>query len=176
MNVTLVMVSSVNGKITNNTDLNVTHWTSQEDARLFAQLKKKQTLIVMGSATYKAAKQMLALSKKTLRIVLTRNPHMYRADSIPGQLEFTNESPPELIKRLSSSGYTEMLLAGGPIINALFFKSNLINAVRLTIEPLLFSKGKNLIIEDQPNIHLQLVKVQKLNRRGTLHLTYNVIY
>ena len=176
MNITLVMVATVNGKVTHGTDPYVTHWTSKEDAKLFSWLKKKQTLIVMGSATYEAAKNTLILSKKTLRIVLTKHPDTYRADVSPGQLEFTGESPLKLVKRLSLKGYTEMLLTGGPTVNSLFFKSGLINTIRLTIEPLLFPTGKNLIVEHQPNIRLQLLEVQKLNKRGTLHLTYKVLY
>jgi len=175
MNVTLIMVSSINGKITNGTDPDITRWTSKEDAQLFLNLKEKQTLIIMGRTTYEAVKNKLVLSQKILRIVLTKNPNKYQTESAPRQLEFTNESPRELIKRLSLQGYSDMLLTGGPTINALFFKSGLINTIRLTVEPTLFPTGKNLIFEDQPDVHLQLVKVQKLNKRGTLHLTYRVL-
>jgi dihydrofolate reductase len=175
MNVTLIMVSSVNGKITNGEDPDVTHWTSREDAELFSELKQKQNLIVMGSSTYEAGKNRLQLSNNTLRVVITRSPDKYQADIVPGQLEFTDESPPELIKRLSAKGYTEMLLTGGATINSLFFKYNLINTIRLTIEPKLFPIGKNIIIQDQPQVNLRLVKMQKLNTRGALHLTYKVI-
>ena len=145
----------------------------------FYNSKRNKNLSSWDVTTYEAAKNRITLSHETLRIVLTKNPNKYQTESIPGQLEFTNESPRELIKRLSLQGYSDMLLTGGPTINALFFKSGLINIIRLTVEPTLFPTGKNLIVENQSEIQLQLIKVQKLNKQGytTLNISrYQIKY
>lgn len=172
MNVILVMVCSLNGKITRGEDPIVTRWSSIEDQKLFASLIEESNLIVMGKKTFEAGKLRMKLQKGKLRIVLTRNPKKYQ--SIPGQLEFTDQQPRELVKRLEAQGYQHMLLVGGGNVNAMFFKEHLIHEIHLTIEPLLFGTGKPLIAEDAYHVSLRLLKATRLNKRGTLHLIYRV--
>jgi dihydrofolate reductase len=169
-----MMVSSVNGKITRGDDPEVTHWTSPEDSALFKAFKKNFRLIVRGSKTYEASRKQLTLTKGTLNVVLTRNPDTYHDDAIPGRLEFTSESPKELISRLEKKGYKEMLLTGGSDINALFLQAGLINEIHLTIEPKIFGTGKNLFGELALEATLQLTDIKQMNDRGTLHLVYTV--
>lgn len=175
MHITLMMVSTVNGKITRGNEPDVTAWTSLEDKALFMTMKKEYTLLVMGSSSYLANKERIKLSNDILRVVLTRDPKKYAADHMVDQLEFTNLSPKELVENLSSRGHNEMLLLGGAEINALFLKENLVDELHLTIEPHLFGRGKNLIATDDIAVQLQLTSVEKLNDSGTLHAIYQVI-
>lgn len=175
MNVVLVMVSSVNGKITQGLDSDVTHWTSPEDASLFASLKEKYNLIVMGSKTYQAIRSKIQLKKDTLRVVLTTHPEQFAADKIEGQLEFTDESPSKLIERLELAGYTDMLLTGGSEINSLFIENGLVNELHITIEPKLFGTGKNLLSESDLYTDMELMEIKRINDSGTLHLIYRVV-
>ncbi len=172
--VILVMVSSLNGKITKGADPSTYSWTSKEDAELFSQLVEKHNLIVMGRKTYEAIRQNIELKPDKLRIVLTKNPEKYSHDAVPGSLEFSNESPRELVNRLGRKGYKEMLLAGGGEINALFLKSSLVDELYLTIEPVIFGKGQALVADEELEISLQLIGVKRLNKKGTLHLRYKV--
>lgn len=169
------MVSTVNGKITRGDDPYVTDWSSPEDMILFANLKSKYNLIVMGNNTYIANKDRIKLSTKTLRIVLTKHVHEHKMDLLEGQLEFTDMNPKTLLSSLESRGYKDMLLVGGSEINALFFKDNLIDQLHLTIEPRLFGRGTNIIAEETFDIQLHLLSVEKLNDRGTLHAIYSVL-
>ncbi len=175
MKIILMMVSSLNGKITSGDDPDIYQWTSKEDNKQFFSHIKKHNLIVMGGKTYESSRDKIHLTKHTLRIVLTRNPKHYVNDTVKGQLEFTNETPTSLVKRLEQKGYNEMLLVGGSEINSLFFKSRLIDELHLTVEPKLFGTGKNLINESELNVNLQLIDIQKLNTRGTLHCVYKVL-
>lgn len=174
MHITLMMVSTVNGKITRGDEPDVTAWTSSEDKELFMKMKKEYGLLIMGSASYLANKERIKSSKDIVRIVLTRDPKKYAADHVPNQLEFTDLSAKDLIQNLSSRGYEKILLVGGPEINALFLKENLVDDLHLTIEPQLFGLGKNLIADGDAAVSLQLVSVEKLNDRGTLHAIYTV--
>ncbi len=169
------MVSSLNGKITRGDDPDVTHWTSKEDAELFASMKAQHNLIVMGSRTYEASQNRIKLKDGTLRIVLTKNPERYEPHAVPGQLEFTSESPTVLINRLESKGFSTMLLVSGGETNTAFFKEHLVDEIRLTVEPILFGSGKPLVAEDQFETKLRLMSMKKLNERGTLHLIYEVM-
>lgn len=173
MKIILAMVQSADGKITYGDSPNIHRWTSQEDQRHFAKLTKQAKLIVMGSKTYEAAKKMMKLESGKLRVILTRDPKKYADQTIAGQLEFTDETPQDLVTRLSNKGYTEMLLAGGGEINGLFFDAGLVNELLLTIEPRLLGAGKS--ITTQTNISsMKLLNVEKLNDQGTLLLKYQI--
>lgn len=170
-----MMVSSLNGKITNGDDPDIYQWTSEEDKKLFLSQKNIHNVIVMGSKTYESARDKIHLTPRILRIVLTKNPKRYINDTVKGQLEFSSETPEFLVKRLEQRGYIKMLLVGGSRMNASFFKSSLVNEVRLTLEPKLFGTGNNLVSEHELNVNLQLIHVQKLNARGTIHCVYKVL-
>ena len=174
MKVILVAVSSLNGKITRGDDPNIYSWTSKEDSKLFFSLIEKHNLIVMGSKTYEAARDIIKLRVNKLRIVLTRNPKKYKSDMVKGSLEFSNESPKDLIEKLEAQGYTTMLLVGGKEINTAFLKNFLVDELHLTIEPLIFGKGKNLVSEDELEAKLKLLELKRLNKAGTLYLIYKV--
>lgn len=175
MKVTMVAVSSLNGKITKGKDPNIYSWTSKEDSKLFFSLIEKNNLIVMGSKTYEAVRKIIKHRKNKLRVVLTRDPKKYSKETIMGILEFTNESPLKLIKRLEERGYEKMLLVGGATINSLFLKSKLVNEICLTLEPKIFSSGANLIGEENFDILIKLINIKKLNEQGTLLLKLRVI-
>ena len=174
MKVTMVMLSSVDGKTTRGNNQNVYSWSSIEDQKHFFSLIKKNNLIVMGRATYDASRPVIKIEKGKLRIVLTQSPKKYLNQTIKSQLEFTDESPEKLVKRLSLLGYKKMLLVGGATINGLFLKQNLVDELYLTIEPKLFGKGKNIIEGQLLNASLKFVNVKKINTIGTLLLKYYI--
>ncbi len=175
MKVTMVMLASVDGKTIRGNNQNIYTWSSIEDQKHFFSLIKKNNLIVMGRATYDASQSIIKIEKGKLRIVLTRSPKKYLNQTIKGQLEFTDESSEELVKRLSLLGYKKMLLVGGGNINGLFLKQNLIDELYLTIEPKIFGNGKSIVEGQLLNTKLQLVSIKKLNKTGTLLLRYVVI-
>lgn len=174
MKVVMVAVSSLDGKTTKGDDPNIYSWTSREDSKLFFSMIKKHNLIVMGAKTYEAARNIIKLKANKLRILLTRNPRKYKDDLVKGQLEFSSEEPKELVKRLKAQGYTKMLLVGGTEVNTAFLRNHLVDELHLTIEPLIFGRGKNLILEEELEVHLKLFDIKKLNNNGTLHLRYRV--
>jgi dihydrofolate reductase len=175
MNVILIMVSSINGKITDGANPDVTTWTSTEDQALFTRMKQKFPVIVMGRGTYEVNSEHIHLSKNILRIVLTKNSKKFKSVSVPGSLEFSSETPKALIKRLTTQGYKNVLLVGGGHANSSFFKEGLINELHLTIEPIVFGTGKNLLSDMPISKHMILKRIKKLNQAGTLHLVYKVI-
>ena len=175
MKVILAMVMSVDGKTTKWNDSKIYEWTSKEDQNHFSSLVKNSRVIIMGRKTFVAAKSIIKLSPKQLRIILTRNPEEYGNISIAGQLEFTDDSPKEILKKLKARGYTQVLLAGGEHVNASFFKEHLINEAWLTVEPHIFGSGNNLVAEEKLNIKMQLKSIRRLNKNGTMLLKYLAI-
>ena len=184
MKIIMIAVISANGKLTRSTrsvrsgqareESNIYLWTSKEDQKFFASMLRKHSLIIMGSNTYKAAKSELKLSKDKLRIVMTRDPKKYVMDQVPGQLEFSNETPKELVNRLSHI-YKILLLVGGSEIFSLFFEAKLIDEAFLTIEPIVFGRGKNVLAEGDFGSTLKLLSIKKFNKKGTILLKYKVL-
>lgn len=174
MKVIMVAVMSINCKLTRGDDPDIYKWTSKEDSKIFLSMIEKYNLIVMGSKTYEAARNIIKLKKDKMRIVLSRHPRKYRDNQVKGQLEFSSESPKQLVRQLEKQGYTKMLLVGGTETNTLFLKNSLVDELHLTIEPLIFGEGKNLVLEEKLDLSLKLLDFKKLNKKGTLHLRYKV--
>ena len=176
MKVTLAFVSTINGKITQADNPDVTQWTSAEDQAHFKGLVKSHQVIITGRKTYQAAKPTLKLDSNKLRLVLTSNPKKYKQDAVPGQLEFTNSTPKKIIDNLKSSGYKKVLLASGSNLSTQFLNDQLVDEFQLTIEPKLFNSGTPIFSRLNKSIKLKLLKHKLLNSKGTLLLHYRVSY
>ena len=175
MKIIAVVVQSVNGRITNGNDGRVYKWTSEEDKKRLRGMTATASLIVMGSSTYDAFKQYLKLSPTTLRIVMTSKPEKYRDEVVAGQLEFSNQTPEELVETYQKKGHKELLLLGGSKVYSSFLEAKLINELLLTVEPLLFGNGKPLV-EGSETTSLKLISCKQLNEKGTLLLRYTVLH
>jgi len=172
MRITMVMLSTVDGRTTKGNDPNIYTWTSLEDQKYFFTLINESNAIVMGAKTYEAVSSRIKLEEKKLRTVLTHYPKKYSSHTVEGQLEFSNETPEQLVKRLSVIGYKKILLVGGSIINGLFLKHNLVDELYLTVEPKIFGIGKNIVDGELLNVNLQLTSIKKINKTGTILLKY----
>jgi dihydrofolate reductase len=90
-------------------------------------------------------------------------------------LEFTSEAPGKIIAKYRKKGVKQALLVGGGEINSLFLEKKLISEIHLTIEPVVFGKGKTLMEEIGAYSRLRLESVKKLNNNGTVQLVYKVV-
>ena len=112
----MVMLATVDGKTTKGNGSNIYTWTSPEDQKYFFSLIKKHDLIIMGRSTYQAVCSRIKLQENKLRIILTRQPERYNPKTVKGKLEFSDETPKQLVKRLTLLGHKKILLVGGSII------------------------------------------------------------
>jgi dihydrofolate reductase len=172
MQVTLLMVETVDGKTTQAAAPHIHGWSSPEDVRYFHAMQSQYPVIIMGSTTYAAVRQSIKLSSSLTRIVLTTSPSHYASSAAPGKLEFTDESPKQLIDRLSREGITKCLLVGGSDVNASFLEAELITDARITIEPRLFGRGNALFRPFDTDVKLTLTDIERLNPQGTIVLSY----
>jgi dihydrofolate reductase len=179
MKIILINASSIDGKITKGIKNDMYEWSSPEDFANFKKVRSQNNLIVMGSGTFDSIKDNerveLKPEKERLRIILTKKPKNYSKDYIPREMEFSDESPKELIKRLEKAGYKQMLLVSGNKVATSFFKENLIDELWLTIEPRIFGIGEPLIQAEEFDIKLRLLEIKKLNPHGSLFLRYKII-
>jgi len=143
-----------------------------EDVKHFSNLVASYNAVVMGRKTYKA--MHIRIEPGKLCVVLTRTPEDFSKEEVGGRLEFTKETPVELIARLKKKGYTKLLLIGGGYTNAAFLEAGLVNELYLTIEPFIFGVGAELVSGPALDTTLNLMDFRKLNSRGTLLLRYRV--
>ena len=169
----LVFVSSLDGKTTRWDNPFVRTWSSKDDQVYFSKLWKESELIVLGSNTYNA--DPIKPIPAHLVVVMTRNVSPYQQAEIPGQLEFTSETPETLVRRFEKLGHSQMLVVGGAQVATSFFKDELIDEVWLTIEPRIFGQGNSFVANEKLDVHLSLLSCEKLNDEGTLLTKYAVL-
>ena len=173
MKVTLIVVTSLDGRITEGGTSGTSSWTSPEDQEVFNAQIKTHPCIVMGSATYKAARSIIKPSADKPRIVLSRTPQKFASERLPG-LRFTADSPQKIVRQTGDDGYKSLLVVGGAQTGARFFDAGLIDELFVTIEPLLFGAGTPFIAPLRHTTHLQLLSCKQLNDQGTLLMHYRI--
>lgn len=175
MNVVLVIVMSVDGKTTRWNTNCIYEWTSKEDQEYFFSLIEKSKVIIMGRITFEGARSIMKLKPGKLRVVMTRRPGKYADLEVAGQLEFVDELPGDLIRRLEAIGYEEVLLVGGESINSLFLREKLVDEVWVSVEPFVFGSGNGLVGNEELDVRMELKSVKRMNERGSLLLKYRVV-
>ena len=167
MKVILLMAMTLDGKIARN-ERHFPDWTGSDDKKLFVQITKKAGAVIMGSKTFDTIGEPLPERKN---IVLTRNRSRQsgRAD-----LVFTDRPPASVLRDLEKEGYTEVVLAGGSIVNSMFARANLIDEIVITIAPRVFGTGISLFA-DETDMQLELMEIEKLGSNHVL-LRYRVIH
>ena len=173
MKVTLILVTSLDGRITEGDKPGAGSWASPEDQEVFLSQIEAHDCIVMGSTTYEAARSIIKPSANKPRIVLTRTPQRFASERQPG-LEFLAISPQEVIRRAENNGYKSLLLVGGARTNARFLDADLVDELSVTIEPLLFGAGTPFVAALRQTLHLQLLSCKQINSQGALLARYRI--
>jgi dihydrofolate reductase len=173
MKTILIFVSSLDGKVTKWGEPNVRSWSSHQDQDYYKNVWNESRLIIMGSATFNA--DTFNPSPNHLIIVMTSQPDRYKSFQVPGQMEFTSETPVELSSRFTNKGHEKMLVIGGPHIATSFLEEKLVDELWLTIEPRIFGTGQNFATGAKLDINLRLMQSEKVNEQGTLINKYAVL-
>jgi dihydrofolate reductase len=173
MKTVLIFVSTLDGKITRWGNPTIRSWSSAADQAYFDAIWSNFRVIIMGRRTYSPVP--VKPDSKHLYIVLTRQRENFVNSEIPGQLEFTSDSPSVLMERIKKTGEENILIVGGAQIATSFLKAQLIDEVWLTIEPRIFGTGGSFVNEEQLDIRLNLLGITRANEEGTLLTKYKVL-
>ncbi len=169
------MAMSLDGKTTRWSETPVYRWTSTEDKAHFNSVSKKCDVLLMGRKTFLAAKSvLLQLPQRLNIIVLTSKPKKLTTTFGAKRCQFVQPIRSFLIKTLVKLNSEKVLLLGGEKTNQYFFNERLIDEVWVTVEPVLFGKGKGITLNKKIAIDLQLLSMRKLNDKGTILLEYAV--
>lgn len=169
---TLAIVASADGRITNPRRVGDRTWISAEDQRFFAKRMAASDAVIMGSGTYRAHRAHMRKTPRIRRIVMTSTPQKFTRDARQDWLEFTALSPARLLGKLKREGAERILLVSGPRLSGAFLRTGKVAKIFLTLEPVLFGGGLPILEGDFPLKKLRLLQVRRLNKGGTLLLEY----
>lgn len=174
MHVTLIAAQSIDGFITRHSEPG-SEFTSPADKLHFRNALRTFDSRVMGSGTYQVDRELIrsAAHSGTVQRVVTRKPESFAEDVIPGTLEFRDAPPAEILGELEKRGCQRCALVGGSQVHLLFFQAGCVDELWLTIEPLLFGRGKPLL-SAEADVKLCLSSHELLSP-DTLLLKYRVL-
>ena len=144
------------------------NWSSREDKRMFAATSRAAGVIVMGRATYEVMGKPLS---DRLQVVLTSRPEAFQ--SIPGVVEFTAQTPAEVLADLERRGFKEAVIGGGGSVYHAFLTAGLVDELWLTVEPLLFGQGVSLLGGISADVRMRLLAVERMSE-NSVQLKYSL--
>ncbi len=160
------VAASVDGRISL-TKRTPPDWTSKEDWRFFQNSLSKVDAVVVGWNTYQAA--TVRLRKRNTFVLSDRLNGLRRR----GSVTFVNPSSVDLAKLLSE--YKSVAVLGGGMVYCTLLGNNLLDEIYITVEPLIFGRGKEMFVGCTRTTRLHLLSMRRLNRSGTLLLHYGII-
>ncbi len=141
-------------------------WTSKEDWAFFQDALAHADAVVVGRNTFGAAKSRL--EKRNTYVFTNRVKGARRR----GTVTFVNPSTVD-VKDLLKDFKTIAIIGGAGVYRAML-EQGLMNELYVTIEPLVFGRGKEMFSGGTKTTRLRLVSVRKLNKTGTLLFHYSV--
>jgi len=89
-----------------------------------------------------------------------------------GNVTFINPANVDLTSSLAK--YKMVAVLGGGTVYRFMLESGLLDEIFITIEPLIFGRGKTMFVGGARTIRMRLLSVRRLNRAGTLLLHYQI--
>lgn len=142
MKTILYMTVSLDGKTTHLDD-NV-EWVTEADIAKMDSLMMECGVMLMGRGTYESFGDELP-NDQALMVVMTSDETLLSKDQ--QNVLFLHESPVSVLSILSEKGFDQVLLAGGEQLNASFLVADLIDEIRLLVEPIVLGSGKSLFTQ-----------------------------
>jgi len=168
MKVIIYCAVTLNGKIARGQS-DPLDWTTKEDKGIFAIETKKAGVVVMGHNTFNSISHPL---KDRLNVVLTLKDK--DSENLPGFLEYTCQTPKQILETLKRRGFKKVFVIGGSVINTLFLRAGLVDEIWLTLAPRLFGDGISLVTDEHLEKKLNLLSAKKL-AEGFIMVKYEVV-
>jgi dihydrofolate reductase len=146
MKVFIIAALSADGFIARDPGQPSTAWTSAEDKKRFVALTRQARALVMGRKTFETFGSR-PLKGRALFVYSRSQP---APETVPGggsgegTVEWTDDEPAALVRRLEARGYQELAVCGGTEIYSQFLAAGVVEELYLTVEPVLFGRGASL--------------------------------
>jgi len=142
-------------------------WTSSDDWKFFQGELTKFEAFVAGRNTFEAVETRL--SRRNTFVLSSRVKEINNR----GKVSFVNPKTVNLRKLFGQ--YENVAVLGGATAYQTMLDENLIDEIYVTVEPLIFGRGREMFVGGSKNTRLQLLSSRKLNRQGTILLHYQVL-
>lgn len=142
------------------------HWTSREDWHFFQKSLQSFDAVVVGRNTYQSVADRLR--KRNTFVLSNRLKTLQRR----GTVTFVNPVNVQLAELLQ--GYKSVAVLGGGAVYRFMLENGLLDEIFVTVEPLVFGRGKEMFAGGTRIVRVKLLSVKRLNRSGTLLLHYQV--
>lgn len=159
------VAASVDGRISLSNKLSP-DWTSKADWKFFQRALSRIDAVVVGRNTYESVAERL---RKRNTFVLSRS---LKTLTRRGTVTFVNPANANLSKLLE--GYKSVAVLGGGAVYQFMLESKLLDEIFVTVEPLIFGRGKEMFVGGTQTSHVRLLSVKRLNRTSTLLLHYKI--
>lgn len=145
MFVTLIAVTSLDGRITPPGQTGP-GFASSEDQEWFRAALPHFDCAVMGRATWDTIRDHVAAEtgRRTLRVIVTRDPAAHAGEATPGAVEFSDAPPAAIVADLRARGFRKCALLGGGQIYRAFLDAGVVDALWLTLESVILGGGTPL--------------------------------
>ncbi len=167
MKVILFMGQSLNGFIADKKgNEEFISWQSWKEFKKFSE---KIGCFILGRGTYEIVKKHgdLALEKiKSEKIIVSSRKIAVGKNHLA-------TSPKEALSIAKKLGFNEVVLVGGSGLNKSFLEMNLIDEMKIYVEPVIVGNGITLFAEGKFEKKLKLISSKKL-KSGLLELRYKV--
>ena len=111
---------------------------------------------------------MTRLRKRNTFVLSSRPKTLTRR----GTVTFVNSANVDLPKLLGR--YKSVAVLGGGAVYRFMLENKLLDEIFVTIEPLIFGRGKEMFVGGTRTARVSLLSVKRLNRTGTLLLRYQI--
>lgn len=169
MKVTLWMATSVNDMIASKSGSE--DFLSHQNWIHFIEFVTKVGCLIWGRKTYEAVsswpENYLNDLKDVKKIIISRsNIKLNKGFELAS-------SPEEALQIFDQSGFSEVVVSGGATVNAEFASRNLIDEVRINLNPAFLGEGISLFAEEHFSFPLELVDFKR-KEQGIVGLHYRV--
>jgi dihydrofolate reductase len=167
MKVILYMATTVNGMIADNDD--EASFLTAEEAASYCSIVRAAGCLIVGRRTYHIlTKQPEYQEFKDAKLVVVSNDDV----ELVAPHHAVAHSPKEAVGLLS--GFAEIIVAGGGVLNASFIADDLIDELYLDIEPAILGDGIPLFKGKSFEKSLELIG-QKMLSKNEIQLHYRVL-
>ena len=167
MKVILYMAMTVNGLIAKSDDN--TSWISKEEWDSYSHAVRTAGNLIVGRRTYHIlTKQPEFAEFKDIKLIAVSHGDFETAS--PNHR--VAHSPAEALKMFE--GQTEVIVAGGGLLNASFLAENLVDEIYLDIEPIIFGEGIPLFHSVPFDTNLKFLDSKQISE-NEIQLHYQVL-
>ena len=159
------VAATLDGKISL-TEKTQPNWTSKEDWKFFQGELSRADAVVVGRNTFESVASKLR--KRNTFVLSSRVKKIQKK----GMVTFLNPARVNIGKLLA--GYKKVAVVGGGAVYRTMLELGLLDELYVTIEPLLFGRGKEMFAGKMKTKRLKLISMRTLNKVGTLLLHYRV--